>query len=97
MRKNRKRKKIIVRLGEHAEGRWLERAGRSTKKVDALITMLLIEHLGSGLTVHHGRALLPLDAKALGLPQDLVACIELPDVAGVWKVVTFKAVEDVAL
>jgi hypothetical protein len=30
-----------------------------------------------------------LDAGDLDLPQDLVAFLELPDIRGVWRVVTF--------
>jgi len=45
------------------------------------------------LAVHHGRALLSMDANFLDLPQNLVACIDLPDYRGEWQVVTFKPVE----
>jgi hypothetical protein len=85
----RKISKIQVRLGEHAEARWVERAKRRPGKLADLIAMLLIERLGIGLTVHHNRVLLPLDARKLSLPEDLIACIDLPDWRGVWKVVTF--------
>lgn len=88
--------KIQVRLGEHAEGRWIERARRPPGELANLIAMLLIERLGVGLTVHHGRALLPLDAKMLNLPKNLVACIDLPDWRGIWKVVTFKTLGESA-
>jgi hypothetical protein len=92
MPKIRKRTKIHVRLGEHAEKRWIERAMRPPGRLADLIAMLLIESMGAGLCVHHGRAMLPLDAELLDLPQDLVACIDLPDIYGIWKVVTFKPI-----
>lgn len=87
-----KRRKIIVRLGEHAEDRWIKRAGRHPGRLTELIAMLLHERLGTGLDVHHGRAMLQLGAEQLGLPQDLVACIDLPDYRGVWRIVTFKPI-----
>ena len=93
----RKIPKIQVRLGEHAEARWIKRARRRPGELANLIAMLLIDRLGAGLTVHHGRAMLPLSAQVLNLPEDLVACIELPDNFGVWRVVTFKPLAGVAL
>ena len=92
----RKISKIQCRLGEHAEARWVERAKRRPGKLADLIAMLLIERLRVGLTIHHGRALLPLDANMLNLPENLVACIDLPDWRGVWKIVTFKTMGESA-
>lgn len=86
----RKRRKIKVILEPHAEERWLERAERPPGNLACLISALLIERLPSGLPVDRGRALLPLDPVLLDLPRPLVACLELPDLYGVWRVVTFK-------
>jgi hypothetical protein len=83
------RRNISVRIGEHAEKRWLERAGRPAGKLARLLRAKLIEQTRLGLTVTHGRALVTLNADDLGLPQDIIACLELPDVRGVWQVVTF--------
>lgn len=82
-------KKIKVQLGMHAKDRWHERAGRSHGQLVKLITFLLREKLGSGLIIDNNRAMLPLDAERFGLRVGLVACIELPDTNGVWRVVTF--------
>ncbi|MDI9449139.1 MAG: hypothetical protein QM303_11105 [Bacillota bacterium] len=83
------RRNISVRIGEHAEKRWLERAGRPAGKLARLLRAKLIEQTRLGLTVTHGKALVKLDAGDLDLPQDLVAFLELPDIRGVWQVVTF--------
>lgn len=83
------RRSISVRLGEHAEKRWLERAGRPAGKLPLLLRAKLIEQIHLGLTVNRGRALVPLRAEDLDLPQDIVACIDLPDYRGVWQVATF--------
>jgi hypothetical protein len=83
------RRNISVRIGEHAEKRWLERAGRPAGKLTRLLRARLIEQTRLGLTVVHGRALMKLDAGDLDLPQDLVVFLELPDIRGVWRVVTF--------
>jgi len=85
----RKRRKIKVILEPHAEERWLERAERPPGNLAGLISALLIERLSSGLPINRGRALLPLDPELLDLPRPLVACLELPDIYGVWRVVTF--------
>jgi hypothetical protein len=82
------RRSISVRLGEHAEKRWLGRAGRPAGKLPRLLRLRLIEQIHLGLTVNRGRALVPLDAEDLDLPQDLIACVDLPDCQGVWQVVT---------
>lgn len=82
--------KIEVRLGEHAEDRWIERAGRPPGQLIDLIEVLLREHIRVGLQVHRNRALLPLKAEKFNLPINLIACIDLPDARGYWKVVTFK-------
>lgn len=87
---SRKSPRIRVQLGDHAEGRWFERVKRPHGELAKLIAVLLSDHIGVGLAVHHGRAMLPLNAKDLDLPQDLTACIDLPDWRGVWQVVTFK-------
>lgn len=88
--RKRSRVKIQVRLCGHAESRWNERAGRLPGRLSDLIATLLVERIRAGLTVHHGRAMLPLSAQDLNLPEDLVACIDLPDCQGIWRVVTFK-------
>lgn len=85
----RKPNKIHVRLGDHAEVRWRERAGRSPGKLVKLLEALLIDQIRIGLIVNRGRAVLSMNAEDLGLPQDLIACIDLPDYRGVWRVVTF--------
>lgn len=83
---------INVRLSEHAEDRWLERVGRPPGALRRLLVIKLRNHLSCGLTIHRGRAMIPLAADALDMPVDLIACLDLPDWRGVWKVVTFKEV-----
>jgi hypothetical protein len=86
---SRKRRKIRVILEPHAELRWRERACRPPGNLANLIAALIIEHLPVGLPVRHGRAMLPLDPELLDLPRPLVAYLELPDLYGVWRVVSF--------
>lgn len=86
----RSRRAVSVRLSAHASRRWQERAGRSAGNLARLIQAQLLNQLRLGLTIKRGQALLILDAEALNLPRDLIACLELPDSRGVWKVVTFK-------
>jgi hypothetical protein len=81
----RKFRYVKVSLSEHAKDRWIERAGRPPGKLPDLIALLLIEQLAAGLTVRDGKAMLPLSAQALCLPDDLVACIGLPDWRGSGK------------
>jgi hypothetical protein len=83
------RRKIQVIISEHAKARWTERVGHPSGRLHRLLKAKLLEQSRTGLTVSHGRVLVQLGAEDLGIPQDLVACIELPNWKGVWRVVTF--------
>lgn len=92
MMPSRKRTGIQVWLNDHAEDRWIERVGRPPGALKKLLIIKLREQLRCGLTIHHGRALIPLDKEDLDLPVNLIACLDLPDYRGIWRVITFKEV-----
>ncbi|MGB9804313.1 hypothetical protein [Desulfofundulus sp.] len=81
--------KLKVVLTDHAIERWRERAGREPGDLENLLRVLLKNRLAAGLEVRKGRALLPLDAEDLDLPEDLIACLDLPSEDGTWPVLTF--------
>lgn len=89
----RRPKRLYVRLNEHAELRWLERAERPIGKLERMLAAILIEQLGVGLQVHEGRAVLYLSKDRLDLPRDLYAFIDPPNIHGVWRVVTFRTIK----
>lgn len=82
--------KIKVQFEKHATIRWLERVGRPPGKLDRLIRELLIDQIQVGLIVDKGQVYILLSAQDFDLPQDMIACIDLPTVHGVWRVITFK-------
>lgn len=86
----RHRIKYRVVLTEHAQDRWRERIGRRPGDLEELLLALLFSYLRLGLPVRRGRVNLPLDAAAWRLPVDMVAVMDLPDLTGLWRVVTFK-------
>lgn len=88
----RRQKRLYVRLDDHAQLRWRERAGRPVGRLADLIAVLLLEQLGVGLRVKQGRAVLPLYADKLDIPRDLEAHIDPPNVRGIWWVITFKPI-----
>ena len=90
----RKRNKIRVRATLHAAERWEERADRSKKKLDNLMTAALHDQLGAGVPVVNGQPVLRLSAERLGLEEDLLAPLELPGLDGVWYARTVKPLNE---
>lgn len=87
---SRKNKKIRVLATAHAKKRWIERSGRSVKKLDQFMTSALNDQLGVGVPVYKGQLLLNLPAEKFDLATDLVAPLELPDLDGIWRAVTVR-------
>lgn len=90
----RKRRRLKVVLEPHALLKWHERARRSPGNLANLITALLNERLRTayGVPVRNGRMMLLLDPELLDLPRPLIACIEMPDMYRICRVVTFRPV-----
>lgn len=84
-----KRRNDRVRASDHAAKRCPERAMRDAKEMEVIMTAALREQLRVGIPVKGGCPMLSLDGERLGLDNDLVAPLELPD-DGVWKAITVK-------
>lgn len=84
-----KRKNDRVRASEHAVLRGTQRAGKDAAQMEAIMTAALREQLRVGIPVKGGCPMLSLDGNRLGLENDLVAPLEMPD-DGVWKAITVK-------
>jgi hypothetical protein len=50
----------------------------------------LNDQLGAGLPVVNGQPIIKLSAERLGLPEDLVVPLEMPEIGGIWKAITVK-------
>jgi hypothetical protein len=85
-----KRKSDRVRTSDHAAMRCPERAGKNARKMEVIMTAALREQLRVGIPVKGGCPMLNLDGERLGLDNDLVAPLELPESDGVWKAITIR-------
>lgn len=90
-RKKRSLRQNISRViaTEHAEMRWEERARKSKKKLNRLMTSVFNEQLRVGVRVLNGQLLLNLSAERLHLAKDLVVPLAMAD-NGVWHALTVK-------
>lgn len=85
-----KRCRNTVRASDHAAIRGTQRAGRDAKQMEAIMTAALREQLRVGIPVKDGHPMLNLDGERLGLENDLVAPLDMPNEYGIWEAITVK-------